>query len=142
MVGTIVVGEAPSTEVAEAAPPTGVSHSFDIDFVESDDFITLGFNQIKGEEGANPEFRVNSGDEITFTVTSQGSLFHTFAIVTDPTNVNTVVWDSEIGSITQPIGRDGSGSVTFTAGAPGTYHYICTISGHVAQGMHGMFIVE
>ncbi|MBA4436707.1 MAG: hypothetical protein H2B04_05225, partial [Nitrosopumilaceae archaeon] len=31
---------------------------------------------------------------------------------------------------------------TFIAGAPGTYHYICTVPGHALQGMIGEFIVE
>ena len=30
-------------------------------------------------------------------------------------------------------------SITFTAGAPGTYYYICTVPGHALQGMIGNF---
>ena len=44
-------------------PPTGVSHDFTLDFVESDDFRTLAFNALPGEDGHNPEIRVSSGDE-------------------------------------------------------------------------------
>ena len=51
----------------EAAAPTGVSHDFTLDFVESDDFRTLAFNALPGEDGNNPEIRVNSGDEVTIT---------------------------------------------------------------------------
>ena len=54
MVGEIIVTGAGAP--ATAAPPTGVSHEFTFDFVESDDFRTfLGFNKLPGEEGANPE---------------------------------------------------------------------------------------
>ena len=65
MVGEIVVTGAGAPAVA--ATPTGVSHEFTLDFVESDDFRTLAFNALPGEEGSNPTIRVNSGDEITIT---------------------------------------------------------------------------
>ena len=142
MVGTIIVGEAESSKPATAAPPTGVSHDFSFDFVESDDFIRLGFDAIAGEPGANPDISVNSGDQVTVTVTNTGALFHSFGVVISPDDFGGSVWDSEIGSVNSPLKAGESGSVTFTAGAPGKYHYICTVPGHAAQGMAGSFIVE
>ena len=50
--------------------------------------------------------------------------------------------DSAIGSMSSALKAGESGSVTFTAGAPGSYYYICTIPGHALQGMQGNFIVE
>ena len=71
MVGEIIVGDAQGGDSPRAAaPPTGVSHEFTLDFVESDDFRTLAFNALPGEDGHNPEIRVNSGDEVTVTVTN------------------------------------------------------------------------
>lgn len=143
MEGMIVVGPAEGEEsVAEAAPPTGVSHEFDFDFVESDDLLTLGFNGLVGEEGANPEIRVNSGDEITVSVTHEGKSFHSFGVVRNPENFADTVWESEIGSPMSPLMPGDAGSVTFTAGAPGKYFYICTVPGHAIQGMQGVLIVE
>ena len=52
------------------------------------------------------------------------------------------MFDSEINSPTNPLKAGESGSVTFLAGAPGTYYYICTVPGHALQGMQGSFIVE
>jgi len=141
MVGTIVVGEAEEQPGGEAAAPTGVSHDFAVDFVESDDFLTLGFNALEGDE-SNPDFVVNSGDEVTFTATNAGKLLHSFGIVASPEDYGGSLWGSEIGSMTSPLTSGESGSVTFTAGAPGQYYYICTVAGHAIQGMSGSFVVE
>ena len=140
MVGEIVVTGAGAP--AAAAPPTGVSHDFTFDFVESDDFRTLGFDKLPGEDGANPEIRVNSGDEITVTTVNAGKSFHAFGVVSNPDDFTSVVFDSEIAAATNPLKPGESGSVTFLAGAPGTYYYICTVPGHALQGMQGTFIVE
>jgi nitrite reductase (NO-forming) len=122
MVGEIIVGE--SEGPAEAAAPTGVSHDFTLNFVESEDgFSDLAFNALTGEEGHNPDIVVNSGDE-------------------SPDDFNNALWGSEIASATAPLKAGESGSTTFTAGAPGTYYYICTVPGHAALGMQGSFIVE
>ena len=119
MVGEIVVTEAGAS--GEAAPPTGVSHDFTLDFVESSDFRTLAFNALPGEEGHNPDIRVNSGDEVTVSASNIGKSFHAFGVVTNPDDFNSVVFDSEISSANNPLKPGESGSVTFMAGAPGTY---------------------
>lgn len=142
MVGEIVVGPAQTGEDPKAAAPTGVKHDFSVDFIESSDFRTLAFNALPGEEGHNPEFRVKSGDEVTFSVVNAGKSFHAFGIVADPENFNNILWNSAIASASNPLKPGQDGSVTFTAGAPGTYYYICTVPGHALQGMKGSFIVE
>ncbi|HUT06357.1 MAG TPA: plastocyanin/azurin family copper-binding protein [Nitrosopumilaceae archaeon] len=141
MVGEIIVGE--STGPAEAAAPTGVSHDLSVNFVESEDgFSDLAFNALTGEEGHNPDFVVNSGDEITFTATNAGKGFHAFGVAASPDDFNKPLWGSEIASSSAPLKAGESGSSTFTAGAPGTYYYICTVPGHASLGMQGSFIVE
>ena len=144
MVGEIIVGpsQGGGASGAAAAAPTGVSHDFTLDFVESDDFTKLAFNALPGEDGNNPEIRVNSGDEVTITSTNLGQSFHAFGVVADPGDFNNVIMDSAIGSMSSALKASESGSVTFTAGAPGNYYYICTIPGHAIQGMQGSFIVE
>jgi len=142
MVGEIIVGPAKSTAPSAPAAPTGVKHDFSVDFVESSDFRTLAFNALPGEEGHNPEFRVNSGDEITFTAVNAGKSFHSFGVVSNPEDFNNILWNSAIASPNNPLKPGQDGSVTFTAGAPGTYYYICTVPGHALQGMQGSFIVE
>ncbi|MGI0090041.1 MAG: plastocyanin/azurin family copper-binding protein, partial [Nitrosopumilaceae archaeon] len=54
----------------------------------------------------------------------------------------TVVWSSTVKDPNNPLKPNEEGEVTFTAGAPGTYYYICTVPGHALQGMKGSFIVE
>ena len=143
MVGEIIVGPAKSGGgSAKASAPTGVKHSFSVDFIESSDFRTLAFNALPSEEGHNPEFKVKSGDEVTFAATNNGKSFHAFGIVADPEDFNSVLWKSAIASASNPLKPGQSGEVTFTAGAPGTYYYICTVPGHALQGMQGSFIVE
>jgi len=143
MVGEIIVGPAQGGGSSGiAAAPTGVSHDFTLDFVESDDFRTLAFNALPGEDGSNPEIRVNSGDEVTITSNNLGKSFHSFGVVTNPDDFNSIIWDSEIAAATNPLKPGEGGSTTFTAGAPGTYYYICTVPGHALQGMQGSFIVE
>ena len=140
MVGEIIVSGAAAPAVA--APPTGVSHDITFDFVESSDFRTLAFDALPGEEGSNPEVRVNSGDEVTITTNNVGKSFHAFGVVSNPDDFNSVIFDSAIAAATNPLKPGESGSVTFLAGAPGTYYYICTVPGHALQGMQGSFIVE
>jgi len=140
MVGEIIVS-GPAAPAA-AAPPTGVSHDISFDFVESSDFRTLAFNALPGEEGSNPEVRVNSGDEVTITTINAGKSFHAFGVVSNPDDFNSVIFDSAIAAATNPLKPGESGEVTFLAGAPGTYYYICTVPGHALQGMQGSFIVE
>ena len=144
MVGEIIVGpsQGGGGSSGVAADPTGVSHDFTLDFVESDDFKTLAFNALPGEDGYNPEIRVNSGDEVTITSNNLGKSFHAFGVVTNPEDFNSSVWDSEIATATSPLKPGEGGSATFFAGAPGTYYYICTVPGHALQGMQGTFIVE
>jgi len=140
MVGEIIVSG--SSGPAVAAAPTGVSHEFELDFIESADFRTLAFDALPGEEGNNPTIVVNSGDEVTITSLNAGMSFHAFGVVSNPDDFNSVIFDSAIAAATNPLKPGESGSTTFIAGAPGTYHYICTVPGHALQGMIGEFIVE
>ena len=140
MVGEIVVTGAGAP--AAAAPPTGVSHDFTFDFVESDDFRTLGFDKLPGEDGANPEIRVNSGDEITITTVNAGKSFHAFGVTKDTEGFGNLIPGSEVASMNEPLKPGESGVSEFIPTEPGTYYYICTVPGHALQGMQGTFIVE
>ena len=121
---------------------TGVEIPVSLTFVESSDFRILAFNALPGEEGHNPEIRVNSGDEVTVTANNAGKSFHAFGVVSNPDDFNSVIFDSAIAAATNPLKPGESGDVTFLAGAPGTYYYICTVPGHALQGMQGLFIIE
>ncbi|MFQ5941670.1 MAG: plastocyanin/azurin family copper-binding protein [Nitrososphaerales archaeon] len=142
MMGKFIVKSAEGGAAAEPAEPTGISHTFDLEFAESDDFRTLGFNAIKGEPDANPEIRVKAGDTVIINVANNGKMPHAFGVVSDPDELGSIVFDSKIQSADNPILRGKSGTVEFMADKPGHYFYICTVPGHSAQGMMGDFIVE
>jgi len=130
-------------EAEKPAVATGKTITQDLKFVESaDGFSDLAFNALTGEEGHNPDFTVKSGDSVTFTATNKGKGFHAFGIVASPDDFGNPLWGSAIGAATAPLKPGESGSSTFTAGAPGTYYYICIVPGHAQLGMQGSFIVE
>ena len=140
MEGKITVEEAKLA--GQAAPPTGNKVSFSLNFLESSDFKTLAFNALPGEEGHNPDIKVKSGDAVTIHVKNIGKSFHAFGIVTNPDDMTSVVSGTTVKDPNNPIKPNEEGEVTFTAGAPGNYYYICTVPGHAQQGMKGNFIIE
>ena len=132
----------PPKPVDDSEILTGVTHDIELRFVESTDFMTLGFDAIKGEEGANPDIEVKVGDEVEVKVINDGNLPHAFGVVSDPDDPSSILFDSAIGSVTNPVLRGTEDMVKFTTKEKGEYYYICTVPGHATQGMKGKFIVE
>jgi len=122
--------------------PNGNKESFDLSFQISSDFSKYGFDAPIGSTGANPDIKVHSGDTVTIHLTNPSHSFHAFGVVTDPQDPNSIVWNSAYKTADKPMKPSESGDVTFVAGTPGLYHYICTVPGHAALGMDGNFIVE
>jgi len=144
MEGKIEVSEASSAGAASGATvaPTGNKVEFSLSFVMSADFKDYAFNALAGQTGHNPDIKVKSGDTVTIHIKNSSKSFHSFGVVTDPEDPNSVVWNSAFKSADNPMKPGESGDVTFVAGAPGSYHYICTVPGHADLGMNGNFIVE
>lgn len=140
MEGKIIVSEAHAP--SQPAAPTGNKVSFNLNFLESSDFKTLAFNALPGEDGHNPDIKVKSGDSVTIHVKNIGKSFHAFGVVTNAEDPTTVVSGTTIKDPNNPIKPNEEGEVTFLAGAPGTYYYICTVPGHAQLGMKGSFTVE
>jgi len=143
MEGKIEVTEASSGVGASGATiaPTGNKVEFSLSFVMSSDFKDYAFNALLGQPGHNPDIKVKSGDTVTIHIKNDSKSFHAFGVVTDPDSPN-VLWNSALKSPDNPMKPHETGDVTFVAGAPGTYHYICTVPGHATLGMNGNFIVE
>ena len=145
MEGKIEVKEASSGSTASssaAVTPTGNKVEFSLSFVMSTDFKEYAFNALAGQPGHNPDIKVKSGDTVTIHIKNDSKSFHSFGVVTDPEDPTNVLWSSAFKSADNPMKPGESGDVTFVAGAPGTYHYVCTVPGHAALGMSGNFIVE
>lgn len=122
--------------------PNGNKVDFTLSFQISSDFSKYGFDVPIGSQGANPDITVHSGDTVTIHLSNPSKSFHAFGIVTDPENPSSVVWNSAFKSADSPMKPGETGEVTFVAGTPGLYHYICTVPGHAALGMDGNFIVK
>ena len=144
MEGKIIVAAGSGASAASGAEvkPTGNKVEFTVSFVMSADFKQYAFDALPGQPGSNADIKVKSGDTVTIHVKNDSKSFHAFGVVTDPTDPSSVVWNSAFGTPDNPMKPGKSGDVTFVAGAPGTYHYICTVPGHAALGMDAKFIVE
>ncbi|MDE1767142.1 MAG: multicopper oxidase domain-containing protein [Thaumarchaeota archaeon] len=147
MEGKIVVGGGSGSAssipagTGGTAAANGNKESYTLNFEISPDFSKYGFNGTGGA-GTNPDITVHSGDTVTIHVSNPSKSFHAFGIVTDPNNPSGVVWNAAYKTADNPMKPGESGDVTFVAGTPGLYHYICTVPGHAALGMDGQFIVE
>jgi len=123
-------------------PTTGHKVEFILNFVMSRDLKDYAFNALSGKPDHNPDIKVKPGDTVTIHVKNNSKSFHSFGIVADPNDPSNLLWNSAIRNPDNPLRPGESGDVTFVAGAPGTYHYICTVPGHAALGMDGNFIIE
>jgi plastocyanin len=94
----------------------------------------------------------NPGPPMTFTsgqsytvilhnVSTQGQS-HNWAISDTKSSTGTVQWGAIIGSSSNPVSPGSSSSVTFTAGSPGNYYYVCQVDGHIGLGMWGNVVVQ
>ncbi len=89
-----------------------------------------------------PTLNFKVGDVVKVTVNNVGTIAHNWAIVTDKSSPNSVVFTAQIQSGSNPISPGSSGSVTFKADKAGTYNYICQVPGHVDLGMYGTVVVS
>jgi len=82
-------------------------------------------------ESPGPQIYCKTGDVLTFNVTNALDLPHSFFV------------PGMVGADTGPIAPGATASVTFTAGAPGTYLYHDNLNAPVNRmmGLHGAFVV-
>src|SRR5574338_126115 len=139
MEGKIIVG--PASAAPKAAAPTGVSHDFSLNFMESPDFKQLAFNALAGEEGHNPEVHANVGDKVEFVVTNKGKSFHAFGVTEATEGFEGIIPGTEVNTANNPLKPGQGGKVSFVPSKEGTYYYICTVPGHRELGMEGKIVV-
>jgi nitrite reductase (NO-forming) len=88
-----------------------------------------------------PTLYVNYSEIVKVNLINVGIMPHAFEVTNVAATNSTMLFNSAIGSATDPISPGGSGSVTFTANQNGTFYYMCPVPGHVEAGMWGEFIV-
>ena len=95
-----------------------------------------------GLKSPGPTLNMTVGTSYTVTFKNVGSFPHAWAVKqTNDPNAATV-WGAAVGSSSAPISPNGSGSVTFTPTAAGTYYYLCPVPGHDTLGMYGIIKVS
>lgn len=88
------------------------------------------------------QFSVATGTEVELTFQNIGGLDHNWMLVTEDTDVLTVTETDAYAGINAGMLTGGTEKVfTFTAPAPGTYKYVCTVAGHAAGGMVGTLTI-
>jgi nitrite reductase (NO-forming) len=81
-----------------------------------------------------------AGGEVEVTLNSVGSLEHTWTLVEEGLERNSIrEADAISGANTGPVSGGESKTITFKAPAAGSYEFVCLIPGHAAAGMVGSF---
>jgi uncharacterized cupredoxin-like copper-binding protein len=76
---------------------------------------------------------------VTFKVTNLGFAYHNFKICTTPVTNAAAVTDSCAGKATPILKHGQSATLTFTFSKRGRYEFLCSVTGHAAAGMRGIF---
>lgn len=88
------------------------------------------------------QLAVPAGAKVTVNLTNTGSLEHNWVLVHEAVELATVTPADAINQAASEILAGGkSTTLTFTAPAPGSYQFICTVPGHAIAGMVGKLTV-
>lgn len=105
---------------------------------------TYGFGNTSSTiSSPGPSFTVKTGTKVTVQFGNAGSMAHNWALTIQKTDgsTNLAFKGAQIASGIDPVSPAGTGTCIFIADTPGTYYYICQVSGHVSLGMWGYFTV-
>ena len=76
------------------------------------------------------------------TVFNVGTMGHNWALTNSNATDAKVLFGAQIGSGSNPIPINQTGSVVFRVTKAGNYYYICQVPGHVQLGMWGNVVVS
>ncbi len=88
-----------------------------------------------------PTITVRAAEPVTITFKIADEIVpepHDFVIVAEKARTADPLW----GAKTEQLRFGEQQSITFTPDTPGSFFYICSVSGHLSRGMWGSFIVE
>ncbi len=88
-----------------------------------------------------PTLNFTLNEYVKVTVYNVGTIPHNWAIVSNKSDVTTVLFSAQIQSASNPISPGSSGSATFTVNQAGNFYYVCQVPGHVDLGMYGNVVV-
>jgi rusticyanin len=118
--------------VVEASPPNGPDMTFRIAGLVDPTLVVPAGAQVNVEfinadsDQAHGWILTTAAPPFGFGQTPTPALHGAdAAVIGDPTNAG-----------------QGARTISFTATAAGTYHYVCPMPGHAAMGMNGQFIVQ
>lgn len=84
-----------------------------------------------------------AGEELEVTLNNIGALDHTWTLVEEGLDPNSITEADVIaGATTGPVSSGESKTITFKAPQAGAYEFVCLIPGHAAAGMVGTFTVH
>lgn len=90
-----------------------------------------------------PTLRFTTADIVQINVVNVGKMPHTFAITTTPTPQATVLFNAEIGTVSNPLQPGQNGSITIMPINAGfTYWYESMIPGDAENGMFGAVVTK
>ena len=158
---TTATAEAPAaaTPPAPAAAPSGGGMLSEAEWVTVDETArTVTIDLVAGQSAANNHWNFNGhvngdatvvvpqGYEVTINLSNEDPVnFHSAAVLEasstypamfdNPTPVFQGAMTSNATSMTEATASGESESITFTAGAAGSYALVCLIPAHATQGM-------
>ncbi len=131
----VIVGVVVAYYYTQMTPPP----SFSGDIYAKDYGFGFSANSITSP---GPTLNLQLNQAVTVTFHNLGPTAHNWAIVQTKSTNAPVMFSAQVASSQNPIASGGTGSVTFTPNATGTYYYICQVSGHVDLGMWGTVVVS
>ncbi len=89
-----------------------------------------------------PTLKFKVGDIVKINFVNVGKIPHAFAIVQDVSENPVILFNSAIGSSTNPIPANGKASVVVKFDRAGEFKYMCTVPGHAQAGMWGVIEIS
>ncbi len=137
----VVVGGVAGYYYTQLVPPPAPTFSGDIYASDQNGRFGFGFSS-SSITSPGPTLNLNVNQSVAVTFHNLGPSAHNWAIVQTKSTTAPVMFGAQVASAQNPIASGGTGSVTFTPNATGSYYYICQVSGHVDLGMWGNVVVS
>lgn len=93
-------------------------------------------------QSPGPVLTFKVGDVVKMTVMNVGQMPHNWALTAQNQTGSEVLFNAQVGTITNPLFTNQGGKDTFTIAQTGNFYYICEIPGHVELGMWGTVVVN